>query len=185
MEDYSGFYFNVYGKYEDLVYYISPIPEQKLYMIRKYNEMVDTNKILKSIETGFNGYDYEVYSVQLCSFPLQIEATDDEWACAVMFTDFSNKQEFKGYILFTETMPLFDQFFKYILENTSELPSLKYPEFTPKQTQKKPVPKVEPPVAHQQVARQTISQQQIQAQQNARVIASQIVQNNDQNNNNQ
>ena len=63
MQDYSGFYFNVEGKYEDLVYYISPLPEQKLYMIRKMDRFVDTNKILKSIETGFNGYDYEVYGV--------------------------------------------------------------------------------------------------------------------------
>ena len=59
MKDYSGFYYNVQGIYEDLIYYISPMPEQKLYMIKKYNPVVDTNKILKSIETGFNGYDYE------------------------------------------------------------------------------------------------------------------------------
>ena len=178
MQDYSGFYFNVEGKYEDLVYYISPLPEQKLYMIRKMDRFVDTNKILKSIETGFNGYDYEVYGVELCSFPLQVEGSDDEWASACNFEDFSNRQIFQGYVLIPESMPLFDSFFNYILQQTKELPSLRYPER--KSKNRKTAPVVEKTKQPAQV-----NQPQMQAQQNARAIASQIIQNNNQNNNNQ
>ena len=181
MQDYSCFYFNVEGKYEDLVYYVSPLPEQKLYMIRKMNRFVDTNKILKSIETGFNGYDYEVYGVELFSFPLNVEGTDDEWAAACKFEDFSNKQIFEGYILFPETMPLFDTFFAYIIGETKDLPSLRYPEH--KRSNKRPIiqfNEVEPPKP-----KEPVDQSRMQAQQTARAMASHIVQNDERNDNNQ
>ena len=179
MVDYSGFYYNVEGPYENMIYYISPVPEQKLYMIRKFNEMVNTRDILKSIETGFNGYDYEVYGIELLSMPIEVEEADEEWAVASTFTDFSNKQQFNGYILIPESMPMFDNFFKYILTETKDKVALHHAEHIKKQSKQQPRQHV------QQVQQTAQPTPQYQAQQNARTIASQIVQNNDQNNNNQ
>ena len=122
IQDYSGFYYNVSGDYENIVYYIKPGEDQKLYMIRKYDEMIDTKAILKSIETGFNGYNYEVYGITLMSRPFDNPDMDEEICVPCIFEDFSNRQEFDGIIIVNESMPLYSRLYEYLLLKTADLP---------------------------------------------------------------
>ena len=122
LQDYSGFYYNVSGEYENIVYYISPGEDQKLYMIRKYDSIMDTNAVLKSIETGFNGYNYEIYGVKLLSKPFVNPDIDDEQCVLVEFEDFSNKQVFDGCIIVPESMPMFMNLYKYLTIKAFDLP---------------------------------------------------------------
>ena len=122
IQDYSGFYYNVSGDYENIVYYIKPGEEQKLYMIRKYDEMIDTNAVLKSIESGFNGYNYEIYGITLLSKPFDNPEMDEEICVGCTFEDFSNRQEFDGIIIINESMPLYSRLYQYLLLMTADLP---------------------------------------------------------------
>ena len=121
-EDYSGFYFNKQGLYENIVYYISPGQEQELYLIRKYGVMLNTNNVLKSIETGFNGYDYEIYKVILKTKAVDNPDNDDEVIAIVDFIDFSNRQQFEGVIIIDKDMPMYDRLDDYLFEHTRDLP---------------------------------------------------------------
>ena len=194
MKDYSGFYYNKFGTYQNIVYYISPVPEQKLYMIRKYTPIIDTKSVLKSIETGFNGYNYEVYAVDFLSFPFENPDDDDERCVIVNFTDFSNRQVFDGVIIAPKTMPNFDEFYEYLMKKTSHLPIVAndVPEYKeevevnhqmPRQ-QPEPQKVAQPQVQQPQPVNEQLITPQMKAQQDARSIASQIVQNNERDNNN-
>ena len=124
MEDYSGFYYNRDGIYQNLVFYISPMPEQELYMIRKTSLMLNTANVLKSIETGFNGYDYEIYKCKLTTKKMENPDNDDEIIALADFVDFSNKQEFSGMVLASKDMPMYEKFEDYLYEVTKDLPLL-------------------------------------------------------------
>ncbi len=205
MDDYSGFYFNKQGIYENIVFYISPIPNQELYMIRKYSVMLNTNNVLKSIETGFNGYDYEIYKVIFKTQTTENPENDDEMLAIVDFIDFSNRQQFEGIIIIDKNMPMYERLDNYIFETTKELPFLtegrdpknKVITETPPQP-KSPAPKeeVKPVVKEEPVfeevhetpkpksfAEQVQTPQQA-AMQGAESLASQIVRNNNVDNNN-
>lgn len=194
MKDYSGFYYNKFGTYQNIVYYISPVPEQKLYMIRKYTPIIDTKSVLKSIETGFNGYNYEVYAVEFLSFPFENPDDDGERCVIVNFTDFSNRQVFDGVIIAPKSMPNYDEFYEYLMKKTSHLPIVAndVPEYKeevevnhqmPRQ-QVEPQKVVQPQVQQPQPVNEQLITPQMKAQQDARSIASQIVQNNERDNNN-
>lgn len=203
MKDYSGFYYNIAGVYENLIYYISPMPEQKLYMIKKYNPIVSTTAIIKSIETGFNGYDYEVYGVNFLSFPFENPNDENELCALVEFLDFSNRQVFDGTIIVPETMPNHDEFVEYLKITTCKLPIViddrkkvvLFPEEHENKEISKPVqqqpvveqPQVEQPKPVEQPRNfnEQLETPQMKAQADARTIASQIVQNNEQDINNQ
>ena len=191
MKNYSGFYYNVAGPFENVIYYVSPMPDQNLYMIKKYNPIVDTKAILKSIETGFNGYDYEVYKVNFLTFPFENPNDEEEICALVEFEDFSNRQVFDGSIIVPATMPNRDEFEEYLKFSTCNLPIViddrkkvvlfpeEHHEEAPKQV-KQPRP-VEPPKSFNE----QLQTPQMKAQEDARTIASQIVQNNEQDINNQ
>lgn len=188
MKDYSGFYYNVAGIYQDLIYYISPMPEQKLYMIKKYNPIVSTNAILKTIETGFNGYDYEVYAVNLLTYTFENPNNEKELCCLCEYQDFSNRQIFDGIVIVPSTMPNHDEFVEYLKITTCRLPVVeddrKPNPLFPTEPEQKAAPKQAAP--KHEVPRnfnQQLETPQMKAQEGARTIASQIVQNNDQQNN--
>jgi len=124
IDDYSGFYYNKSGPYENIVYYISPMPEQQLYLIRKYNIMLNTNNVIKSIETGYNGYDYEIYKVDMKTRPVENPENDEETIVLVDFTDFSNQQVFEGVIIIEQEMPMYDRLYQYIYDLTRQMPIL-------------------------------------------------------------
>ena len=124
LDDYSGFYFNKTGQYQNVVYYISPQPEQDLYLIKKYNQMLNTEKVLKSIETGFNGYDYEIYKCDLLTKATENPENDDETIAMAIFTDFSNKQAFDGMFIIDNDMPMYDRLEEYLFYKTRDLPHL-------------------------------------------------------------
>ena len=171
MKDYSGFYYNVQGIYEDLIYYISPMPEQKLYMIKKYNPVVDTNKILKSIETGFNGYDYEVYGTKLLTFPFDNPNNEKELCVLCEYEDFSNMTcEFPIVIDDRKQVPL-------VFEDSSSTQKVEVMSSTPK-----PMEEAKP-MEQPKTFSEQLETPQMKAQEGARTIASQIVQNNEQQNN--
>ena len=197
MKDYSGFYYNVQGIYEDLIYYISPMPEQKLYMIKKYNPVVDTNKILKSIETGFNGYDYEVYGTKLLTFPFENPNNQKELCVLCEYEDFSNRQEFDGVVIVPSTMPNHDEFVEYLKFMTCEFPividdrkqvplvfedSASTQKVEVMSSTPKPM-EVAKPIEQPNTFSEQLETPQMKAQEGARTIASQIVQNNEQQNN--
>jgi hypothetical protein len=193
MKDYSGFYYNKRGTYENLVYYVSTLPEQKLYMIRKYTPIIDTKSVLRSIETGFNGYNYEIYAIEFLSFPFTNPNDSDEHCVIVNFTDFSNRQVFDGVIIVPSSMPNYDEFFEYLMKQCKGLPLIT--EYVPEVKEEVEVnhqkPRQQPiqqQVVQPQVQQQPVSEQlitpQMKAQQDARSIASQIVQNNERDNNN-